>query len=210
MNRLRTLKDLKAGRIDLATAAEMIGLTERDLKFRITRYGPRLPSVLAALDKIEKDQITRPEAGEMLGISLRQVNQMMTMWGVRRPIREYIVNRTASKVKWEVRKKFAIDYVADECTIEDAAEAASVSARQMRRWVADLLYKHYEMPFKDLKLLSRARRQRLADEIETAEGLESAKRDVAKAIAEGDKTVKEVALERVLAKRSNKGRHVQK
>jgi len=71
----------------------------------------------------------------------------------------------------------------------------------MRRWVSDLLKKHYDMTFKDLKTLSTTRRRRLADEIETAENLELSKQQVLKSIADGKLSIQEEALNRVLSKR---------
>lgn len=210
MNRLKTYRDLKAGRIDLASAAVTFNISEKDLKFRISRHGNRLPNVLMVMDKIENSALSRSEAAAELEISDRHVNQLMNTWQVKKPLREYLVTRTASQVKWELRKKFAIEYIGDDCDLEAAAEGAGVSTRQMRRWVSDLLYKHFEMPFKDLKLVTRMRRQRLADEVEVAEGIELAKRNVLDTIAQGEKTIEQEAVDRVMARRSSKGRNVSK
>ena len=174
------------------------------LKFRMTKFGHRLPLVLATLDKIRNDEITRPEAAEVLGVTTRQINHLMNNWKVERPLKAYLVTRQASKIKWELRKKYAIDFIAGTIDINQAAEAAKCSDRQMRRWVSELLMKHYEMPFKDLKLVQDRRRIRLAQEIEEAEGIELAKQRVLEAISDGKKAIEDEAFDRVLAKKRRK------
>ena len=189
-------------KIDDAEAAQAYGLTEKDWKFRLSRYGKRLPLVLKTLDRISEDELTREEAAALLQVSPRQINQLQIAWKVTRPLKEYVVNRAVSEVKWEIRKKFAIEFIAGSCKIDEAAENATVSERQMRRWVSELLDKHFGMVYKDLKDLALRRRQRLADEIETAEGLEVAKLNVLAEVAKGEKAIQEVALERVMSKRT--------
>lgn len=194
------------GDITTSEAAKAFGITERDLRFRITRYRERLPLVLSVLDKIRRDEITRAEASAALKVTTREVNYLMATWRVRRPLKPYLVQRSASAIKWEIRKKFAIDFIADAGTIDDAAEGANVSVRQMRRWVSDLLKKHFGMVFKDLRTLPLKRRQRLAAEIEEAEGLELAKQQMLQAIADGKKSLTDEASERVIARRARRER----
>jgi hypothetical protein len=183
-------------------AAEQFGITPRDLKFRLTKYGKRMPRVLKTLDKIQEDRMDRTTAAETLGVSLRQVNNLMESWGVQRPLKEYLVDRAVSEVKWEIRKKFAIEYISGSCTIEEAAENAGVSTRQIRRWVSELLAKHYEIVFKDLKHIPLSRLRRMADEIEEKEGLEVAKQNVLREVLKGETAIEEVALQRVMSRRT--------
>lgn len=204
MNLLDVYNMLQKNEITPDVAATALGLTPKDLKFRLTRYGVRLPLVLATLDRIRHDTMTRDEAAQALSLGVREVNQLMQTWKVRRPLKPYIVQRSISKVKWEVRKKFAIEFIAGTCTLDDASENAGVSTRQMRRWVSDLLKAHFEMPFKDLHRLSLPRRARLADEIEEAEGLELAKQQVLNEIAHGKRTLAEEALVRIMARRARR------
>lgn len=196
--------------ITYAEASKALGLTERDLKFRVTRYGVRLPMVLATLDCIRRDEIKRDGAAQALSVSVREVNNLMRTWRVRRPLKKYLITRTASKVKWEVRKKFAIEFISGTCTIDDAAESADVSTRQMRRWVSEPLEKHFEMPFKDVRTLSLPKRKRLADEIETAEGLEMAKQQVLNEIVSGRRSLADEAIERVMARRARREQGVRR
>lgn len=205
MNLLHVYNLLNTGEISHAQAAEAFGFTEQSLTFRMTRHGDRLPLILAVLDQIKADKISRIEAAERLGVSDRQINKLMESWSAQREIdltKSYLVGRAASKVKWEVRKNAAIDFIEGKLNFEMAAETANCSTRQIRRWVDDLLKKHYEMPYKDLLTLSMTKRARLAQEIRTAEGLEKAKQEMAIAIADGRTTVKDEAIKRVLAKRS--------
>ena len=204
MTLLEVYSMMEAGQINHEQAAQALGMDLKTLKFRMTKFGHRLPLVLATLDKIRNGEIERSEAADLLNVSSRQVNHLMTNWKIERPIRAYLVERAASKIKWEIRKKFAIDYIAGSKEIDEASDLAGVSVRQMRRWVSELLMKHYEMPFKDLKLVSDRRRLRLAEEIETAEGLELAKQRVLEAIADGKKAIEEEAFDRVSARKLRK------
>jgi len=197
-------KELVHERLTPAEAAEKFRMTEQDLKFRITRHGKRLPQILKTLDRINNDEMTRSEASALLQVGERQVNNLMKSWTVARPLKEYLVHKAVTGVKWEIRKKFAIEFIAGSCTLEEAAENAGVTDRQIRRWVSDLLNTHFGMVFKDLKELTLTKRSRLADEIEEAEGLEVAKMNVLNEVVKGHKAIEELALERVLSKRSNR------
>lgn len=201
MNLLDVYNLLSTSEITHEQAAKTLGITERDLKFRMTKHGHRLPLVLSVLDKIKTDKITRGEASIALGRTIRQTNKLMESWDIRRPLKTYLVDKQVTQIKWEIQKKYAIDFIAGGIDFETAAEGAGLSTRQIRRRVADLLEKHYEMPYKDLGKLSLNRRKRLADEVETAEHLELSKQNVLKSIAGGKLSIQEEALSRVLHKR---------
>lgn len=190
-----------SGRMTEQEVADALNIPLRSYRIRCTKWGHRFPLMLTVLDKIAADSITRSEAAETLGVSVRQVNKLSESWKVQRPVKEYLIERTRSKVKWEIRKKHAIDFISGSMPLDEAAERSGVSTRMMRRWVSDLLMKHFEMPWKDLVKLPDSRRRRLAQTIEDAEGLELAKQNVLNAIARGDKTLHEEALERVAARR---------
>lgn len=211
MNLLDLYCSMQRKEITEEQAATVLGFSVPSLRFRVTKWGHRLPLLLATLDKIRDSNLSRAEAAKALGVSVRQVNHLMVNWNIERPIPEYLIENAAAQVKWEIRKKYAIEYIADSCTIEDAAENAGVSSRQIRRWVSELVSKHFGMTFKDLKEVTGHRRKRLADEIEVAEGLELAKQSVVRAISTGQKTVQDEALERVVIRRVNhKGQHVRR
>lgn len=197
---------LSTHKVTEAEAAEALGMTVKSFRSRMTKLGHRAPMVFATLDKIASDAITRDEASQALGVTVRQVNKLSESWSVRRPVKQYLVDRTAAKVKWEIRKKYAIDFIAGGSNLEEAAERAEVSQRQMRRWVSELLNKHFSMPWKDLDKVALNRRRGLAEEIEEAEGLELAKQSVISAISRGEKSLEEEALDRVLAKKRRLGR----
>jgi hypothetical protein len=207
MELLQVWSLLQRNDINQEDAAEALGITPKDLKFRLTKWGHKLPLLLATLDKIKVDAITRDEAAAVLEVTVRQINNLMNSWKVERPIKNYLIEREASQVKWELRKKYAIDYIGGSLDLEKAATAAAVSDRQMRRWVSELLIKHFDMPFKDLRQVSEHRRRRLAGEIEHAEGLEKDKLRLVETISDGQKSLKDEAIERVLSKNRRK-RHV--
>jgi hypothetical protein len=208
MNFLDIYNLLAQGEITHDQAATILGMTPKNLKFRITKWGHKLPLLLATLDKIKADTITREEASAALNVVPRQVNKLMESWKVTRPLKTYHVSKAATSIKWEIHKKYAIDFISGSMELLEAAENAGISDRQMRREISKLLKKHYEMPFKDLNQISLNRRKRLADEIETAEGLELAKQSVLKSIADGKLSIREEALNRVLSKRSNQAKKI--
>jgi hypothetical protein len=191
---------LEKGELKLEEAARAFDMTPRNLKFRLTTWGHRLPLLLSTLDKIRDDRIDRQDAAKVLDVSGREVNHLMLAWKIKRPVKQYVVDRTRAEVKWEIRKKYAIDYIAGHMEIEDAAEAADVSERQMRRWVSEMLMKHYEMPFKDLKEVSNHRRMRLAAEIVSAEGIEDDKKRVIDSISLGKTDMADEVITRVMTK----------
>lgn len=161
--------------------------------------------LLAILDKIKEDKITREEAAEALAVTVREVNQLMKSWNISRPLKEYALNKAKAEVKWEIRKRFAIDYIAGSAELEDAAERAEVSTWQMRRWVSDLINQHFGMVWGDLKLLSNAKRKALALEVEKAENLELERQQTLNAIASGRKTLESEALDRALTRKNKRG-----
>lgn len=194
----------KNGDITEDEVAASLNITTRVWRIRCGKQGHKLPMVLDVLDKIAADSITRDEAAQALQVSVRGLNLLMKSWGVARPIRPGVVQRAAAKVKWEVRKKYAIDYIGADEDLDNLAERAGIGPRQLRRWVSDLLKKHYDMAFKDLKQIPLVRRRQLAKDIEESEGLELAKQQMMKAVLVGQKTAAEEAFDRLAAKRAKK------
>ena len=129
----------------------------------------------------------------------------MKSWNISRPLKEYALNKAKAGVKWEIRKRFAIDYIAGSAKLEDAAERAEVSTRQMRRWVSDRINQHFGMVWGDLRLLSNAKRKALALEVEKAENLELERQQTLNAIASGRKTLESEALDRALTRKNKRG-----
>ena len=74
----------------------------------------------------------------------------------------------------------------------------------MRRWVAELIKKHLGIVYKDLKYMTLQKRRQLAQHIENEEGMEYAEQQRVKAITEGTKTLKDEAIELVLARRKRR------
>lgn len=205
MNLLDVYNLFDKGEITQEEAASTLGMTLKTFRFRCTKWGHRLPLLLAILDKIKEDKITREEAAVALSVTAREVNQLMKSWNISRPVKEYALNKAKAEVKWEIRKRYAIDFIAGSSEIDDAAERAEVSVRQMRRWVSDLINKHFGMVWGDLKLLSNAKRKALALEVEKAENLELERQQTLNAIASGRKTLESEALDRALTRKKKRG-----
>lgn len=199
------------GKLSDEQVAEAFQISVKVWKFKVTRYGKTMGITLKTLDRIAEDQITREEASKILGVTPRAVNLLMETWGVKRPLKEYLIKRSETEIKWEIRKKGAIEYIAGTATLEEAAEIAMCTDRQMRRWITELLHRHLEMPFKDLKLLSARKRKQVADEIEEAEGLEMDKINAINEVSRGSKQIRDLALERVVSRyRHRRGIDVQR
>lgn len=202
MNLLNIYNALQSDEISFDDAAAKFGTTPVGLRIRLVKNGTQLPLVLATLDRIGEGKMTRDEAVTLLGVGKRHVNQLQKSWSIKRPICPRVVHCAAVKIKWEINKKYAIDFIADDTGLDNAAEKTDLSTRQVRRWVSNLLKKHYEMTYKELKSLTLDKRRRLADEIDVAEHLESAKQQVLQSIAEGKLAIEAEALKRVLSKRT--------
>lgn len=192
---------MNSGELTEEQVAKALNLDLKYLRLRLSRWGHKLPLLFATLDKIRDDKISREEAAEVLSISTRQVNKLQESWSIQRPVKTYLVDKASVQIKWEISKKYAVDFIAGSMTIEESAESAGLSTRQMRRWVSDLLLKHYEMVHKELVSLPLHRRKRLADEIEEAENLEISKQQVLKSISDGKLSIQDEALNRVLSRR---------
>ncbi|MEY2688984.1 MAG: hypothetical protein RL375_3182 [Pseudomonadota bacterium] len=187
---------LQSNEITLEQAATALGTEVKNLKIRMTKHGHRLPLVLSVLDKIADDQITRDEAAKTLDVDVRVINKLMNTWKVYRPLPEYAVKLAVSAVKWELRKKFACDFIAGRLSLEQASESAGVSTRQMRRWVSGMLDKHFGMVYKDLGELDIGKLRRISEHIAREEALEDARQKVAEQVAMGLTSVQEVGLVR--------------
>jgi hypothetical protein len=190
---------LNSGDITREEAAVALNLTPKNLAIRITKHGHRLPLVLSILDKIHDDEITREEAATELGVTVRTVNVLMANWSIQRPLANRPITNATAKVKWEVRKKFAIDFIRGTLNLEQASKAAGVGDRQMRRWVSELIQKHFGMVYKDLAELDISKLQRLAKAIEEAEHLEAATIHNADQISMGLKNERQEGIRRAAA-----------
>ena len=192
----------KAGNLTIEGFAERIGISPRQLTVRLGKHGSQIEKHLRVLDKISDNTITRAQAASEWGsVNVRTINAAMRSWGVERKITEDMVNRVTPKIKWEIIKKYSVDFIQGKLDLVKSAKAAGISDRQLRRWVSDLLKKHYDMPFKDLKHVSQARRQALASDILEAESLELAK---IRSVLTGEVSIFQEAEHRIAVKRAEK------
>lgn len=188
---------LQNGDLTTAQAAHALGIEERALKIRIARHGLRLPMVLGVLDQIHEGKLTRPQAAATLQVTPRTVNVLMKSWGADRPLAKDPLTWATSQVKWEARKKFALDLIRGTLNLDQASDAASVSTRQMRRWVSELIGRHHGMVYKDLAKIAPHRLREIANEIAEEENLADLARRTADAISDGETTEADEALRRL-------------
>lgn len=204
MKLLDTYLALQTGEITIDEAAKVFGTNPKGLKIRLTKHGEGIQTVLKTLDLLAEDAITRDEAALTLGVSVRGVNILMNSWGVVRPIKAYAVDRAASLVKWEIRKKFSTDFIAGRLSLAQAAMLAGVSERQIRRWVSELLREHMGMVYKDLATLDHLRLQQVAKAIVEAENMSEETRRTADEVSVGKTTVHDEAEKRVIVLKREK------
>ena len=183
--------------ITLEQMAQSLEINPRAMSIRIAKWGHRLPLMLSVLDKIADNKISRAEAAGILEVTDRAVNKLCENWDIKRPLGMNKSRQALASVKFELRKKAAIDYISGGMTIEEAAESADCSTRQIRRWVADLLEKHFEMTQMDLRALSDKRRRSLADEIQKAEKIDFDTQVVLDSIRRGETSIQEVGASRI-------------
>lgn len=184
--------------ITLEQAAAALGVTEKGLKIRMSKHGLRLPSIL---DQVQDNTITRDQAAEALQVGVRTVNALMVSWSVMRPVAPRTLQKATSAVKWEVRKRFACDFIAGRLNLAKASEAAGIDERQMRRWVSQLLGKHFGMVYKDLAHTTPQRLREISQEILDKERIEEEALRASERVSEGDMTEKEVGARRVVSRR---------
>lgn len=192
----------KAGKLTKERFAEKLGISPLQLTIRLGKHGDQIEKRFEILDKIAENLITRDQAALEWGkVNVRTINAAMLAWGIEREMTEDMVGRVAPKVKWEVIKKYSVDFIKGTLDLVKSAEAAGISDRQLRRWVSDLLKKHYDMPFKDLKHVTQQRREALAADILLAESLESSK---IQPVLMGEMSRFEEAERRIAEKRATK------
>ena len=105
-------------------------------------------------------------------------------------------------MKWEVQKKFAIDYIAGRAgSLDKASALAGVSERQFRRIVSAPLSEHLGMVWSDPGDLPLPQLQRVAREIEKAERIAAETHRLASDISDGKVSRKDEAIKRAVEAR---------
>lgn len=171
MQLLEIFKRINSGQMSTADAASMFQIEERLLKLRMTKWGDKLPFMLETLDQIQEGWLSREQAAERLGVTVRDVSHLVHSYQVTEPVKEYLVERERTQLKFRIRTQAAIDFIGSHCTITQAAEKAECDERTIRRWVSKLLFKHFEMTFKEHSKLPLSKQRRLAQVVADGEGL---------------------------------------
>lgn len=161
------------------TAAELLDTTPKAIKAVVTRLGPRVQLLPAALSPLRLQAGTIKErtqqvgkAAELLQVTPRQVRRFMEKSEVtfQRPISMEIRLKRAemAQEKWKIRQKAAISCISGAEDVESASSWAECSARQLYRWINKLLAPE-GLTVRDLKEVRLALRQDLARKLENAE-----------------------------------------
>lgn len=189
MKRYDVYKQYSEGSMTLAAVAANLEMTERDFKFRVTKWGNRLSTVLNLMDGVEQGTKNSKDVAEALGIQTRAANSLIGSFKVIRPLGEWRIERAAPKIKWDLHTKVAIDVIACSKTFADAAIAANISERQVRRVVSALVKQHCQMTYKDLAAMKVQDRRRIANDIDLKEQSDHASRQLLQAIELGHTTI---------------------
>ena len=197
MSLLTVYENLKSGQLSHETAAQQFQTSPLGLKIRISKWGDRIELLLKTLDQIDADRLSRNDASKLLNITPRAVNKLMQSWIVSRPLKEYRKTRAKSQVKWDLRKAFALQFIRGVSNLEKASESASVSERQMRRWVISLLKKFNGLSYQELNYFTLSARTKLADDITASLSLEAAVIKRMQNISSGLLTLDDEALFRI-------------
>ena len=185
----------EAGELSDSEVAREFGFTLPGFRIRLTKWGDRIEPMLTVLDRILADKMTRDEAAMQLGVTGREINKLMVNWHVGRPVKAYKQVKARSKLKWLIRKAFAIMFIRGTVSLVAAADSVKVSDRQMRRWISDLLKGHGGLDWKALDSATLKVRGELAGRIEVGEGIDKAVVDRVQRIVDGSLTLEMAALE---------------
>lgn len=92
--------------------------------------------------KIMDGKITRAAAAKRLEVSERQVNRLMLAHGVERPVQPRADARRGrrlyARAQRENRERAARAFMAEQCSVEQAALQCGSSVRTVYRWAAKL------------------------------------------------------------------------
>jgi hypothetical protein len=195
--KLRALYDrYLSGKISIDQFAEELNLTTRGLKIRLTKWGDRFGTLMTTLDELGDDTINTVQASERLGTTTREINQLRESYSVGRPIRDYIVSRASSSIKWERYKKHAVDYIAGRRSLQQASDDSGLSVLGMRKWINKMLDRHTQLTWREHADMSLKDQQAIAKKIEEVENLSIQAQMISDAISLGRTTVQEQAIAR--------------
>ena len=197
MSLILIYEKLKSGDLTHEAAAQQFQISPPGLKMRLSKWGDRIELLLKTLDQIDADRLSRSDASKLLNITPRAVNKLMQSWTISRPIKEYRKTRAKSKVKWDLRKVFALQFIRGVSNLEKASESARVGERQMRRWVNSMLKEFNGLSYRELNDLTLSGRRKLADDIIASVSLEAAVIERMKNISSGTLTLDDEALFRI-------------
>lgn len=176
MHKYRALLEFHEKHLSLEAAAELLGTEEKHVLQMHTLWKDQLPKLAPMIDDLIKGSNTKKEQADAkrriakyLKITHRQVNRLLETSGITIPtpksigIREEKAKKAKEKLK--TREKHALDVVAGLNSVEEAAIAAEVTARQMYRKVGKLCDR-VGIVFSDLKGMGPGTRTRLVRRLE--------------------------------------------
>lgn len=170
------LLELKDGEITPFRALQLLNTRPRVLKQLNTLWGPFLEGLVPLLDALQAQHNTKYEQTRIkraiakhIGITYRQVNRLLSDEKIDIPKPKSVEIRHEKKenagMKREMHEKHALDVIAGLNRVDDAAEQAELSSRQMYRLV-NRLTALVGVVYRDLRHTTHTVRKRVADQIE--------------------------------------------
>jgi hypothetical protein len=206
--RLEIYSMYMAGRATLEQTATSLGFTPGGFRIILARAKEEMPKRLAVLDEIDAGRMKNAEACKVLGCSVRNLSALMKNWGVERPMAMEGIDDVLIEIKQGLQIKYALEvirkpYVKGEMVefLDDMADKAGISSRQLRREVTDLLRRHVQLEYTDLTSMNEKQRNAVADQIEEAEHRDAQHVKVIEQVASGIRRREEAAIELAYARR---------
>lgn len=175
-HKFQVLLDVKQQRITEEHAAELLKTSIKRVRQMVTIWSPKLAKLVPAIDALlrpanSKEQQTACKArvARIAKVTPRQVNRLIDYAEIVIPKPESVIirkenHKNAIKMR-ELRKKCAIDVIAGVNSVENAAEQAEITTRQMYRIVHKLCGLNH-VHYKDVKPLKDSQRRKIAADIE--------------------------------------------
>ena len=175
-HKFKVLKQVRDGSVTIEEAAKLLNMRTRVVKQYLTIHGDNLRIIVPLIDKLlepvndKHDQaVLKEQLSELLGVSYRQVGRLIETADVKIPTPLAVVQRQKTRLNARsrlfMRTKTALQVIAGHITAATASKQAEVTPKHVYRMCGELLESE-GLVFKDLKLVSKVRREELANKLE--------------------------------------------
>lgn len=175
-HKFRVLREYQLGRLKEEEAMAELGVDRKTLHLLESLWKGRLGGILPLVDSLlvpkktkGQQSIIKLRMAEKLGVTIRQVNRLLDSSGIEIPTPISVLEREEIRKNAQNRRrnheKFALDVVFGHETVENAAERAELSVRQMYRVISKMAHRA-GLSYSDLTTAPPSKREKLAKKIE--------------------------------------------